>query len=395
MRQLMVASGVGKAHLARLLLIARALRAHGQEVTFATGGDGSLAADEGFQTFALPEADVSDYGENVYAAYTRDLVERCVREERAVIEATRPDIVVGDFRLTAAISTRLEKAPYVSVVNGYMTSAFDPTDILLAPESARGKRAFASLVGRRLQAAQKRSLAEPFRDVARSHRLEGLTSLLHFLEGDLTLIADLPELCPLRDLTDTQRHVGPLVWEPAGDDGQLLRELDPTRPLIYATTGNTGAQRLVELVLEAFGRDDRYEVVLTTGAYIEPPADTPPNVHVTRYARASEILRRAVAAVHGGGNGSTYQALAAGVPAVVVPHGNDQRINAYLLKRNGLGLPLELDKVTGPVLRAAVELVVADTEMHPRLLRFQELMTRARGPEAAAEEIMALGVPAD
>lgn len=246
-------------------------------------------------------------------------------------------------------------------------------------------------MGRRLQAAQKRSLAEPFRDVAKSHRLEGLTSLFDFLEGDLTLIADLPEFCPLRNLTDTQRYVGPLVWEPPGDDGQLLRELDPTRPLIYATTGNTGSQRLVELVLEAFGRDGRYEVVLTTGAYIEPPVGTPPNVHVTRYARASEILGRAVAAVHCGGNGSTYQALAAGVPAVVVSHSNDQRINAYRLKRHGLGLPLDLDKLTGLVLRAAVELVVADTEMRPRLLRFQELMTRARGPEVAAEEIMALG----
>jgi hypothetical protein len=98
-------------------------------------------------------------------------VGRCVREERAVIEATRPDVVVGDFRPTAAMTTRLEKVPYVSVVNGYMTSAFDPTDVLLPRKAARGKRVIASLVGRRLQAAQKRSLAEPFRDVAKGHRL--------------------------------------------------------------------------------------------------------------------------------------------------------------------------------------------------------------------------------
>lgn len=392
MRELMIASGVGKAHLARLLLIARALRAQGEEVTFATGGDGSLVANEGFEVFALPEAAVSDFGENVYAGYTRELVADCVREERAVIEATRPDVVVGDFRLTAAISTRLEKVPYVSVVNGYMTTAFDPTDVLLPAGTSRAKRTIASLAGRRLQAAQKHRLAAPFRAVAKSQGLTGLTSLFDFLEGDLTLIADLPEFCPLRNLTDSQRYVGPLVWEPAGDDGRLLRELNPTRPLIYATTGNTGAQRLVELMLEAFGRDTRYEVVLTTGAYIEPPAGAPPNVHVTRYACASEILSRAVAAIHCGGNGSTYQALAAGVPAVVVPHTNDQRINAHLIKGLGLGLPLILDKLAGRQLRAAVELVVADKGMRPRLLRFQELMTRARGPEAAAEAIMALGV---
>ncbi len=390
MRQLMVASGVGRAHLARLLLIARALREHGHDVTFAAGGDGRLASDDGFETLALPEVSVRDFDENVYAAYTPELVERCVREERAVIEATRPDVVVADFRPTCAISTRIAQVPYVSVLNGYMTSAFDPTDVLLGPGTARGKRAFASRVSRGLQARQKRDLAATFRDVASANRLAGLSSLDDFLEGDVTLIADLPELCPLHTLPERHRYVGPLMWEPDGD-GELLREPDPTRPLVYATTSNTGAQPLIDFVLEAFGGDERYEVVLSTGAYNDPPADPPANVHVVRYARASSILRRAVAAVHCGGNGTTYQALAAGVPAVVVPSNNDQRINAYLVKRQGLGLPLDPDKVTGPVLRAAVELAVADAAMRPRLLRFQELMTRARGPEAAADEIVALG----
>ena len=388
MRQLMVASGVGKAHAARLLLIARALRSQGHEVTFANGGDDRLAAADSFQTFELPEAVVSDFGENVYAAYTRELVERCVREERAVIQATRPDVVVGDFRPTAAISARLEQVPYAAILNGYMTSAFDPTDVLLAPATTRGKRAFASFVSRGVQAAQKRDLASTFREVAKRHGLAGLTSLGDFLEGDLTLIADLPEFCPLRNLPESQRYVGPLVWEPAADASELQAELDPTRPLIYATTGNTGPRHLVDLVVDAFGRDERYEVVLTTGAYNDPPADSRPNVHVTRYAPASEILRRAVAVVHCGGSGTTYQALREGVPAVVVPENNDQRINAHLVKRHGLGMALVLEQTTGDVLRAAVELVVADAELRPRLLRFQELMSRARGPEAAADEIV-------
>jgi hypothetical protein len=63
MRQLTVASGVGKAHLARLLLIARAVgRAGlGGDVRHRRRQQPRLAADEGFQTFVLPEADVSDF----------------------------------------------------------------------------------------------------------------------------------------------------------------------------------------------------------------------------------------------------------------------------------------------------------------------------------------------
>jgi len=392
MRQLMIASGVGNAHLARLLLIARVLREQGHEVVFATGGDGGLAAGEEFETFELPEAAISDFNDNVYAAYTPALVDRCVREERAVIEAVRPDVVVADFRPTAAISARLAQVPYVSVVNAYLTSAFDPVDVLLAPATAGAKRAFASFAARRVQSSQKRKLAAGLHDVARRHGLARLTSLDDFYVGDVTLIADLPEFCPLRSLPDAHRYVGPLIWEPARDD--LLSELDPTRPLVYATTGNTGPSRLVDLVVDAFGEDGRYEVALTTGPYVDLPTSPPRNVHAARYARASALLSRAVAVVHGGGNGSTYQGLAAGVPAVVVPYTNDQRINAHLVARRGVGLALALDKLTARQLRAAVELVAADAEMRPRLLHFQELMTSARGPEAAAREILTLGAPA-
>jgi UDP:flavonoid glycosyltransferase YjiC (YdhE family) len=276
-------------------------------------------------------------------------------------------------------------------VNAYMTDRFDPTDVLLADGASRSKRALTSFAGRRIQAAQKRSLATPFRDVASAHGIRELTSLYDFLEGDLTLIADLPALCPVQGLPESFRYIGPLVWEPPeGETAALLDGIGSSRPLVYATAGNTGAARMIELVLDAFASQPGYEVILSAGAYLELPSKVPPNVHPARFVQGSQVLRRAVAAIHCGGNGSTYQALGEGLPAIVVPFNTDQRINAWLVKRHHLGIPLDVTKADGRHLAAAVDVVRDDPDLRGPLLRFQELVRASDGPGAAADAILEL-----
>lgn len=59
-------------------------------------------------------------------------------------------------------------------------------------------------------------------------------------------------------------------------------------------------------------------------------------VFVTEYAPYSELLPRAAATVHQGGVGTTAQALRAGRPMIVVPHGNDQPDNGTRVRKLGV-----------------------------------------------------------
>lgn len=63
-------------------------------------------------------------------------------------------------------------------------------------------------------------------------------------------------------------------------------------------------------------------------------------VPLSRYASASEVV------VHHGGLGTTFAALRAGRPALVVPQAFDQGDNAHLVEAAGLGLRARPDRIT-------------------------------------------------
>jgi UDP:flavonoid glycosyltransferase YjiC (YdhE family) len=394
MRALLLPSGIGRAHLTRLVLIARALRRSGVEVAFAFMDQDPTLLAEGFAVFQAPDATVTDFTANLYAAYTPQLVEQCVEQECTAVRAFRPDVLVSDLRPSTAITARLTGAPHVAVANAYMARQFNPVDVLMTGRGA-ASLAVAGLAGRSLQGVQKRQFATPWRTVARSQGLRGLDSLDDFLEGDLTLLADLPEFCPLAGLQGSTRYIGPLVWEGSEAD-QSVPEMpawrDPRLPLIYATTGNTGDGRLIELVAEAYGSDSSCQVLLTTGAYLRVPRATAVGrVRVERFVPGSMALRHSFAAIHCGGNGTTYQALASGVPSVVVPFSNDQRINAWLVKRHRVGVALDVKVLQARQLRAAVEVVQGDPQIGAAVRRFRDLLRRRTdAATAAAAEITGL-----
>lgn len=391
-RILAMPSAIGASHVKRLLLIAHELSKYGAEVAFGSGNATGLIKRSGFEAHPLPDVTITDFTSNVFAAYSPLLVEQCVREEVRLIEAFQPDVVVGDFRPTAAISSRLAGVPYVSVVNGYVTDYFDPVDVLIPEAQSVLRHKIASVIGCGIQAVQKRSLAAPFRQVARHHRLKGLDSLYDFLAGDLTLIADLPEFCPLPQLPASYHYVGPLVWEGAGETTPVYLETrDRSRPLLYATIGNTGQESLLQRVVEAYRDDKTFDVVATTGQYVDPSRiPSAKNIHVERFIPGSLVLQQCVAAIHCGGNGTTYQVIANGVPAVVVPFNNDQTINAWLIKRRRLGIPLQAASITRDSIRSAVEAIISDEAFLESARHFQGLLGGWNGAELAANRISSL-----
>jgi UDP:flavonoid glycosyltransferase YjiC (YdhE family) len=388
-RILAIPGAIGLSHLTRLLLIARSLRESEAKVAFAFKEKEGLLERNGFEVFTVPDVEVRDFSSNVFAEYSETFVEQMVEAELKAIEAFRPDAIVGDLRMTAAISSRVAGVPYISVVNAYMTDYFDPVDLLIPKERSAVRNAVASVAGKAIQAVQKKALATPFRSVAKKYGVRGLTSLYDFLRGDLTLLADLPEFCPLENLPADYRYIGPLIWE--GDDESarpFLENRDRSKPLIYATTGNTGKEKLIELVFDAFDGDDAFEVVLTTGEYIQPPVRTrAKNIRVERFIPGSMVLKHCAAAIHCGGNGTTYQTIAQGVPAVVLPFNNDQKINGWLIKRDRLGIPLAANGLTGAQLRQAVKALIGNPSYSQPLEYFRSLLAKSDGGKNAVKEI--------
>lgn len=388
-RILAIPSSIGRSHLTRLLLIARELRRSGAQVAFAFADpEEPLLKMEGFQVFPVADCRVDDFTVNTYAAFTRELIERCVEEELAAIRAFRPDAVLSDFRLTAAISSRILETPHISVVNGSLTDYFNLAGAMLDEEKRPVKFRIASAAVRFIQARQKKMLVGAFRAEAGKRGVKGLKSLQDFLVGDLGLIADLPKFCPLPGLPETVRYIGPLIWEGVEETVTPLPALDPGRRLIYATAGNTGGSDLLTQVVEAFGGDEHYQLVLTCGAFIDP-ADLPraENAVAVRFLPGSPIASRADVVIHPGGSGTTYQAIRAGTPALVIPSNNEQRINGWLVKKHGVGIALAKGRLTAGRVREMVVRLLSDGGIQENIRRFQQGWPEADGAVVAAARI--------
>ncbi len=96
------------------------------------------------------------------------------------------------------------------------------------------------------------------------------------------------------------------------------------------------ARKYFEAAADACQRLGRRGIFLTRHPQQIPP-NLPASVKHFDYAPFSELLPRCAALVHHGGIGTTSQALASGVPQLVMPFAFDQHDNAARVKRLGVG----------------------------------------------------------
>jgi UDP:flavonoid glycosyltransferase YjiC (YdhE family) len=129
-------------------------------------------------------------------------------------------------------------------------------------------------------------------------------------------------------------------------------------PLIYLTFGTVAGgldsgfsvfQRAIDAVT---GLDAR--VLVTTGRSFNPKllGAVPPNVVVESWVPQASIFPFASMVLCHGGSGTTYGALAAGLPIVFVPMFADQRTNARLIAVAGAGVVVDVGSKSEPGFRA-------------------------------------------
>lgn len=162
------------------------------------------------------------------------------------------------------------------------------------------------------------------------------------------------------------------------------------RPLVYATLGTVVGQippLARRFVAAVFGAMAELEVqcVLTVGRDTDTSmfGPAPDNVRVETFVPHGPLLADAVACVSHGGVNTLLDAMAAGVPQVVLPmHSADGHWNAARLVDLGAGAALSGPALTPTRLAAAVTAVVTDPD------------TR-RTVDALAADVAALPAPID
>jgi UDP:flavonoid glycosyltransferase YjiC (YdhE family) len=395
MKILAIANAHALAHVSRLLEIARALRTRGHEIAFAGHGKYlQVATWDGFQTFELPYIPVERVVEAVrsqklWILYREAELEGFIDAELALYRRVQPDLVLLDNRPSARTSADIAGIPTAAVLNVHMsnyrqipffsyrqlTGGLPGTALADRLENAIERQVYDKLVMGGLNAIRRKRGLE--RRYAYEHE-----------EGDLSLLADIPEFNPVDTLPPHARFIGPLTWHNTLPAPACLDKLDPRKPTAYFTLGSEGLDELVAHLGEL--AQQGIQIVVAAGAANLSDLKAPAGIFLEQYINTDALMPHCDLVCCHGGNGTLYQALGHGLPCVVVATHAEQHYGGKRIQELGLGVSLTLKQLRRAgmgKLVEAVQRVLAEPDYRNRAQAFSLNLKNMDGASRAADAI--------
>lgn len=370
-RVLFFAEAATLAHVARPMVQARALEDAGYEVHFACDPRYQAL----FRPLARPWRPIQSISSQAFLQalatgsplYSAERLSAYVEEDRRVIAAVAPDLIVGDFRLSLSISARLAGIHYLAITNAYWSPYARPH--YLVPELPITRVLGVPLANTLFKLTRPLAFALHTRPLNRVRKAYGLPSLgldlrRTYTDADQTLYADLPGLIPTFDRPATHHYIGPINWSPDIALPPWWDQLPEDRPVIYVTLGSSGQSELLPRVLAALAELPVAVIAATAGLIDVQQAPT--NVFVADYLPGDQAAARARLVICNGGSPTTLQALSAGVPVIGIASNLDQYLNMGYLERAGVGSLIRSGQLASAPLSRLVESMLTDPALRER-----------------------------
>ena len=293
--------------------------------------------------------------------YDADTLRDYVREDLDLLADVRPEIVVGDFRLSLAVSARIANVPYMALTN----ACWSPYADQQIPLGEHPLRKLVGVAGAQSLFRMVRPIAlayhcRPLNRVRQDFGMPTLGSDLRkvFTEGDYTLYADIPDLLPTSGLPANHHYLGALLWSPVAALPVWWKGLRDDRPLLYVTLGSSGRSDLLAPMLEALSVLPVQVVAATAGRATVRPV--PDNARVAEFLPGELAARRSQLVICNGGSPTTHQALCAGVPVLGIASNMNQLLNMEGICRAGAGRVLRAADASPDAVVSAVRVMMAD-----------------------------------
>ena len=377
-------------HAFPMLALGEALVARGHAVALqtwrrweepATAAGMTFAAAPEYQVFPTRARPLKPYAAAVRAAV----------ETQPVVRSFAPDVAVSDILTPApALAAELQGVPVATLVphvHPHLPPGFPPYAI--------GARLPRTAVGRAGWRATDRLVAIGLEQGRREYNecrarlgLGPLPWVHTGLSRSLTLVATLPQLEYPRDWPPWLRVVGPLMWEPPGEEVAPPPGSGPV-VLVAPSTAQDPEHRLLRAALAGLA-DEPVRVIATyNGREPSPPIEVPGNAVLVPWLSYSRTMPACDLVVAHGGHGTLMRALACGCPVVLSPAGGDMAENAARVDRAGLGVRLPRRLCTPRGVRLAVRRALGRRDIAPRVRQVAAWISSHDGGVRASEEIEA------
>ncbi|MFG6486119.1 glycosyltransferase [Roseateles sp. BYS78W] len=393
LRIALFAEAVTLAHVARPIALARAIAPAGHELLLACDPRyAAFTADGPWQREdmrSIPSAQFNEALAKGKPVYDFDTLNAYVTEDLHLLEGFKPDLVIGDFRLSLSVSARLAGIPYMAITNAYWTPQYEGGYALpVIPLSRVLPLPLASALFHTFRPLAFIPHCQPMNRLRRHHKLPPLGNNLRrvYTDADHLLIPDLKPLYPMSGASDTHSYIGPLMWSPSVAPPSWWDEpVDESLGSAYVTLGSSGNASLLPMILEAL-KDMPVRALASTAGAAAPP-DTPTNARLASYLPGDAAALRSRLVICNGGSLSTQQALAAGVPILGIASNMDQFLNMAPIEAAGAGIVLRADRLSKSAIRQAAERLLRSEAAANAARGFQQpLLAAARGVGAAFDK---------
>jgi UDP:flavonoid glycosyltransferase YjiC (YdhE family) len=310
-------------------------------------------------------------------AFPTAVLRRYVSHDRELIRSIRPDLVIGDMRLSLPISAHLEATPSAVMINAYWSPYTKRRSILpelpltrfVPPRLLGGVYRLTESFAYGLHIGLMNSLRKEFGMAPLPPDFRAL-----YTEGNYVLYADIPEFVPAVDLPRHHYYVGICPWMPSAPKPDWWdRMLDDPKPKVFVSLGSSGPLKVLPELLRALGKLPVSVVISTSGR--KTPGVTS-SMYVADLLPFTETALRSSVVVSHGGSGGLYPAMAAGTPVLGIPSNADQHLSTAVLEENGAGLGVRVEEASEKRLFRAFEKLLFDPKYATAARQWAEVYAR-------------------
>jgi UDP:flavonoid glycosyltransferase YjiC (YdhE family) len=359
-RILFLAEGATMAHFVRPLALAEALDNERYDIRFyAPPRFSRYLKDKPFTVGELASMPGEQFLANISRGaplFPAAVLRGYVEEERELFRKLRPDLVIGDMRLSLPISARLDSVPHAVMINAYWSPYARHRSVVPCLPLTRAIPP--RLLGPVFKLTEPLAYAVHVGQVNRVRKQFGLQALppdirILYTEGDYVLYPDIPEFVPVSNAPKSHRYIGICPWTPATPmpDWWPGMVADP-KPKVFISLGSSGPQRAMPGLQRALSKLPVSVILSTSGRELGAP---PAGWYLADLLPFTETAAQSSVVVSHGGSGGLYPAIAAGTPVLAIPSNADQHLSTAFMEDSGAGLGVRVEEASEKPLRLALE----------------------------------------
>jgi UDP:flavonoid glycosyltransferase YjiC (YdhE family) len=289
-----------------------------------------------------------------------------VAADRELIRRLRPDVVIGDMRLSLPISSRLEQTRCAVIINAYWSPYAKHRSVL--PELPLTRIIPPRLLGPVYRATEPIAFALHVAHMNRVRKEFGVPSLpldlrRLYTDGDYVLYADVPEFLPTPGAPANHHYVGICDWAPPmARPDWWDRMLQDPKPKVFISLGSSGPIRILPALLAALARLPVSVILSTSGRTVQMGSEMESRIYKAGLLPFVETARHSSMVVSHGGSGGLYPAIAAGTPVLAIPSNADQHLSTAVLVENGAGLRVRVEEASEENLFMASQRIIFEPD---------------------------------